>query len=698
MRNNAHIKMRWKRDIILSLLMILMLGIAWGGRISKDLHLSYRQEISPQITDRTGALLQLLPNHKGQYMIEATSSDRVRNLVVSAEDRYFYYHPGVNPVSTIRGMASYLLRGRVIGGSTITQQLVKNLLGNENERTLRNKIIELYSAFALEIFTSKDEILTMYLNTAYMGKQTEGIEAGSRQYFGKTVGELTDGEIVRLIAVLSAPGLSLESVGNTERASRIGERIGVTEIPPYIVVPTDQRLEKKSPVMFEVGALGDCTETCTLSVDGELTEKVREIVRTNLSSTKFASVANAVVGVIQLGRGDEPNHLLALVGTPNPYGNTSGSQINMALAPRPIGSTWKPFIYGKALEKGARPYTLIDDSEYRYEIGTGFAFYPKNYDGLYRGPVTLHYALANSLNVPAVRALQFDGIDRFSDFMMSDLGFVPKQSFDTYQLSVALGGLEMNPLLLANYFTIFPRNGVLAPLVVKEGEVAEIPMFSKRELPARIFAGTTTQLINKMLSDRLLGVEQFGIESNLDLPFRVYAVKTGTSYDYHDSWTIGYTTDVVVVVWIGNSDNTAMDLLSGARGAGKIWHDVMSLLYSRGDTVPRPFAENNIVDINIPEGSSFGLQDDDAELARSLMRSGSIILEPHNGDVMQYEEGMTVPLRATTDLRWSVNGNLLGVGKELFWTPKSAGSYILSGEEIESDDSYILRIRVAPSE
>ena len=352
----------------------------------------------------------------------------------------------------------------------------------------------------------------------------------------------------------------------------------------------------------------------------------------------------------------------------------------MALASRPIGSTWKPFIYGKAIEKGARPYTLIDDSEYRYEIGTGYAFYPKNYDGMYRGPVTLNYALSNSLNVPAVRALEFDGVDLFGKFMEESLGFIPKQSIDTYQLSIALGGLEMNPLLLAEYFSVFPREGILAPLSVRKGAALQVPMLTPFTGTKRIFTATTTELLNKMLSDRLMGVEQFGLESNLNLPFEGYAVKTGTTYDYHDSWTAGYTGDVVVVVWIGNSNNKAMDLLSGARGAGKIWHDTMSLLYARGDLSPAAFPHASLVDVTTPEGNSFGLAGDDVEFGRSIMQmkeDADIILEPHDGDVLQFERGMSVPLRAKERLHWVIGETTL-TGNDAHWTPAKSGDYVIS--------------------
>ncbi len=673
-----------KRGLLIAASALLLMLLLGTGKLNSTLHTAYDGEISKQILDGKGELLERLPNQRGHYMTLGTSTPRVRELIIKKEDKFFYYHPGINPGSIVRGLFHSFVYGVHAGGSTITQQLVKNLLGHENNRTTLNRLTESLYAMALELYTPKDEILTMYLSTAYFGNQIEGIEGGSQYYFGKNTADLTDGEIVRLIALLSAPSFQPGSAGNTVRATGLGKRIGVAEISAYASIPRAVRETKKDPAMFELASLAppaNCGHACTLSVDRELTAKIREIVHDKLGTKQFNSVSNAAVVVIKLGKNAEPNSLLALVGTPNPYGSADGNQINMALSPRPIGSTWKPYIYGKAIEAGARPYSLIDDTEYRYEIGTGYAFYPKNYDGIYRGDVTLHYALSNSLNVPAVRALQLDGVDAFGTFMKDTLGFIPRQSFDTYQLSVALGGLEMNPLLLAHYFTVFPRNGMLAPLELLKGTAMEIPMSILPTQPRRIFYSTTTALINKMLSDRLMGVEQFGLEGNLNLPFAEYAVKTGTSYDYHDSWTVGYTPDAVVVVWIGNSNNKPMDLLTGARGAGKIWNDVMTLLLARGDIQPQAFETSAIVDVETKDGRSLGLIDDDVEYSRNIMKDHETILEPHDKDVLQYQHGMSVPLRATKSLSWRVNGKILGDGEKIFWSPTEAGDYTIEANE-----------------
>jgi penicillin-binding protein 1C len=658
----------------------------------------YEREISSRITDRNGALLQMLPNVRGAYMTQATNTPRVRELVVRSEDRYFYYHLGINPWSMLRSAWGYFFDSSHLGGSTITQQLVKNLYHQENDRTVANKLRESLAAIALELTTSKEKILSMYLDTAYFGDQIEGIEEASLHYFAKDANALADGEIVELLSLLSAPSYQPGSAGNTKRAQSLGKRIGVNDIPEYVKPPRTALVDKKDASMFELAGQALCMDSCRLTVDKELTRAIRTIVSENLAMPKFESVHNAAVVVIRVGRGDEPNQLLAVVGSANPRSSENGSQINMALASRPIGSTWKPFIYSKAIEKGARPYSLIDDNEYRYEIGTGYAFYPKNYDGMYRGEVTLNYALSNSLNVPAVRALSFYGVDAFSRYMEDSLVFVPKQDLDTYQLSIALGGLEMNPMLLGEYFTIFPRSGILAPLSLRDGLQLSVPMQRRLGMPTRVLAATTTQLMNKMLTDRLMGVEQFGLESNLNLPFQNYAVKTGTTYDYHDSWTVGYTPDIVVVTWIGNSDNKAMDLLSGARGAGKIWHDTMALLFAKGVISDRKFDESYIASVGTQEGESFGLEGDNIPFSRLVMKSQDIVLEPHDQDVIEWQEGMSIPLHAKESLIWEAGKERLGEGENLHFIPPHAGEYTIIVRQKDGSVVATLHLHVVDKE
>lgn len=610
--------------------------------------------------------------------------ERFKDLLVRKEDRFFFYHVGINPASILRSSFGYIFTGRFSGSSTITQQLVKNLLANENKRTFFNKIIESIYAFSLELHKSKNDILTMYADTAYFGEQTGGIVEASRVYFNSDPEALTDTQLLQLLATLSRPADIPYTVKNDQRVRAYAKRFGISMDENAITkenrstADNDYAYKRKNENSFELSSLYQCDTACNLTVDSNLSALLRGVLQKNLASPAFQSVHNGAIVVLRTDKTKTANEILAIVGSPYPYSTQSGHQINMALKPRPIGSTWKPFIYAEAFKQGARPYTIVDDTEYKYEIGTGFAFYPKNYDGKYQGEVTLHYALANSLNVPAVRVLEYVGLEHFAQFLTKDLEFRPQQPLEQYQLSIALGGLEMDLLSLANYFSIFPNNGVLKPLIITENQYPELPMSTQPNTEKQIFDPAYTELVTKILSDRSTGVGQFGLKSNLNLPSPNYAVKTGTTYDYHDSWTIGYTPDFVVGVWLGNSDNTAMQQLSGSVGAGKIWHDVMAILLNGEYNTGREFSFNSIAEY--PENGilEYGLKGDDYAFARGILKNNALVTQPHHNDTLYFENGMTIPLIANETVDWSVNDTFLGTGNRISWSPSAAGIYLIT--------------------
>ncbi|MFH0856790.1 MAG: penicillin-binding transpeptidase domain-containing protein, partial [bacterium] len=385
--------------------------------------------------------------------------------------------------------------------------------------------------------------------------------------------------------------------------------------------------------------------------------------------------------------------LIAIVGSPQPGINAYGYKINMAVRPRPIGSTIKPFIYLKGFEKNLRPYTIVEDKEYKYEIGTGFAFYPKNYDYEYRGPVSLHYALSNSLNVPSVKVLEYAGLKNFYSFLENDLKFRPIQDLNNYQLGIALGELEMDLLTLSYYFTIFPNEGILKPLQMQLPTSASDPRYNPRQIRGnsllskfsdtaitQISKSPYIRLINKILSDRITGIEQFGETSDLNLFAKNYAVKTGTSREYHDSWVIGYTPDFLIGVWIGNSDDTPMDAVSGQGGAGRVWHEAMDLLLNSSYNKNTPFNFDYLAEFTTDDGIDYGFKNDDYEKFKNLLKDDSLILNPHNGDTFLFEPGMEILLTAREETEWFINDSSFGTGDEIIFSPAAAGNYTIKAK------------------
>ncbi|MBI3589344.1 MAG: transglycosylase domain-containing protein [Candidatus Liptonbacteria bacterium] len=679
-------RIKTSRIVIVLLLLFLVYGAVYP--LNAELKSFYAKQFSPVIVDRNGERISLNPNYRGYYAEDVNQvPENFKELLIKKEDRFFYYHLGINPFSVFRDGLQALLSWKLRGSSTLTQQLVKNLLGNENRRTVKNKIIEALYTLALELYTSKDQILKMYANTVYFGNQMQGVKEASLYYYGRTPEALAKTQTLELLAALNNPSARYPGAKKNEEFTAIlADKFG---IDTYGEIEKTQPRENLAPYTrktnpsFEVGTLNtSCEDKCALTIDASLTETLRNILQTNLKSAAFRGVDNGAIVVIKLSPDSSENELLAVVGTPDPSANYQGKQINMALKARPIGSTAKPFIYAKAFEKGARPYTLVDDREYKYKIGTGFYLYPKNFDGKYRGIVTLHQALSNSLNVPTVKTLDFVGVDDFNNFLQNTLQFYPRQKLENYELGIALGGLEMDLLTLSHYFTIFPNEGILKPLKIADAPrvtYLQPPMTTAlTTAPKKVVDAKFIKLVNKILSDRVTGVDQFGLKSNLNLTQSNYAVKTGTTYNFHDSWAIGYTPDFLVGVWVGNSSNQPIRQITGQQGAGKIWHDAMEFLLNSPYNKKSEFNFDGLKEFDTGGTLDCGLPNDHYQSVRNLIEDNGLILEPHNGDVFAVESGATVPLHSREEANWYIDGKFLDAGDDLSWPPAIGVHQILA--------------------
>lgn len=517
---------KFRLKIILIISFILLIGfLLFSYSLDKQLLAIYNQQNSVRVEDREEKEIFILLNQKGYFSRYLDKiPPRFKELLIKKEDKYFYYHFGFNPWSLSQAILGRLGFGQRKASSTISQQLVKILLGKELKRNLKNKIIESFYTLALEIFQSKEGILKMYANSVYLGNQAQGITEASQLYFGVAPDLLTDGQILQLLATISSPsGNNPAKEKNEEIAKSLAQRLRLDTENLTIMNSTsvEENMEKNSHfnnLSFELSNFVDNKKNYQLTIDKDLTEKIREIVKRNIDELKLKGAKNAAVVVIKLPE----NEILALIGSPDPKLSEEGYKINMLNEPRPIGSTIKPFIYLEAFERGLRPYTLVEDREYKYITAIGFPLYPKNFDWKYRGEVNLHYALSNSLNVPAVKVLEYIGLEDFYKFLEKDLEFKPVQDLGNYQLGIALGSLEMSLLDLAKYFTIFPNNGTLKELKIfkEDGNQSSEKIISKPEY---------IQLINKILNDRKTGIEQFGLKSELNLFQENYALKTGTS-------------------------------------------------------------------------------------------------------------------------------------------------------------------------
>ncbi len=643
--------------------------------------------------DRYLKPISIKENAKGLYVFETESIPvAFKKLLVQKEDAYFYYHPGINPISMVRALTHYFFTGRIGGSSTLTQQLAKNLLGTESNRTIYNKVKETAYAISLEIFLSKESILSMYANTVFLGNQVQGFETGSYAYFDKPLKETTTNEQLALLATLSHPSTRNPwEKDNAVYAEALHKELApdTTFIPAKVT--TAYAFQTKSAFELDSAAI-TCTSTCTTTIDLKLNEFIRNAIQKYTETESARGARNGAVVVID----PKNSELLALVGSPDPTSTKDGNRINMALAPRPIGSTVKPLLYLKGFMEGLRPFTLVEDREYKYPIATGFSLYPKNYDGKYRGTITLHEALSNSLNVPSVKVLEYIGLEKFYGYLSESLHFKPIQDYDSYQYGIALGGLEMDLLSLTHYFTIFPRYGTRAQLktILTAADQPTLPPQSHIDTTEIVADPKYVELVNAILSDRFTGVEQFGLASNLNLTTKEYGVKTGTSRDFHDSWVVGYTPDFVVGVWIGNTENEALEQVSGQSGAGVVWHEVMEYLLASPYHTDTTFITKDIVSVPIGNSNQWGLAGDKIATIQSLLQKNNLILSVHDGDTFEFTNDTTIPLRARNRVSWTANGKPLGEGEEVFFKPTAAGNYEITATDPLLGNREILLIKV----
>lgn len=657
-------------------------SLVWGVKaLGGNLERRYHDLESQKILDRHGAVIALLPNAKGYYATLGTPlPDAMRDMLIRKEDRFFYWHAGINPVSFSKAVIYKIFTGDNRRSSTITQQVVKNLLGNEQQRSVKNKLIESVYAISLELTASKKEILQMYADTAYLGNQTQGFSVASDVYFHEPLAELSPTEMMALVATLSSPSIiNPRSPGIESRLAALAIHLDIPLEKEALSVQTGGTFHGvATDEFFELSPLiKDCSATCALTIDQGLSAKLREILRRNIADLDSKGVTNGAIVVFK-----EPEHeLLAMIGSPDPSQDANGSRINMALEPRAIGSTGKPFITLLGFKEGLRPYTLVDDREYKFVIANGFPLYPKNYDGRYYGRVTIREALANSLNVPFVKILEYVTLDRMYDFLSHDLGFTPLRNFQEYQYGIALGGLDMDLMSLSHLFSIFPNEGVLKPVQLMHDRTSPPynPPMVQTPAETAIADRRYIQLINRILSDRTAGVHEFGLKSDLNLPYTNYGVKTGTSRDYHDSWTVGFTPDLVVGVWIGNAEDKALDRVSGVTGAARIWNEAIVTAINSGYGSDRKFAFDLIQQLPWQGQIDIGLPGENPEDHRSLLvaQSSQLMTMPHDGDVFRGNDTTRIPLRSDKQVRWYINGAYLATSRETFWKPASPGRYTI---------------------
>ena len=565
------------------------------------------------LLDGVNTASTVVVDRRGRVLYEALSSDgsRIKPLdstalppvlvaaTLAAEDRRFYSHLGVDPVALARAARQNLVEGQIVeGGSTITQQVAKLLLQRREgirPRGFRAKVREMALALRLEHRFSKTEILALYLNLASYGNQATGAGRASQVYFGVDASMLTPAQAAFLAALPQRPA-AFNPWRNPASAQRrqqtvlrrmaaagalTDERLREARAEQVVLRPRHTSFNAPHFVEMVRAAVSPDVARIATTLDLELQREVERIIEHERPSLKAHGAANAAVVVLDNATGQ----WVAWEGSGDYSDADHGGTINGPLVPRQPGSALKPFTYALAFEQGRGPASVLPDIATHFPTAEpGVLYSPRNYDGRYHGPLLARRALAGSQNVPAVALASELGVTALLRFL-SRAGL---STFDRapayYGLGLTLGNAEVRLDELVAAYAAFARGGVWRqPTFVLPEDGGE----------RTIVGPETAFLVTDILSDPDARAQAFGRGSDLDFPFAV-AVKTGTSQAYHDNWTIGYTRDVTVGVWVGNFDRTPLRNSSGVTGAGPIFHAVM-LAATKGresatahEIVPRP--------------------------------------------------------------------------------------------------------------
>lgn len=566
--------------------------------------INHKPIVTTKIYDRNHILLYKIYKDENRSVVSLDRvSPYVKEATIAIEDKDFYTHKGVSLRGILRVAKLAFTQGKIQGGSTITQQLVKNTLLSR-ERTLVRKIKEIILAMQVETSLSKDQILEMYLNNVSYGGSVYGIEEASQHYFHKSASDLDLAEASFLAGLPAAPSIYSPSGPTSDLAfGRQHEVLGrlvndgkissleseTARNEPLVFQPETTDIKAPHFVMYirdllareygdELVTQGGLEVVTTL--DYTLQQQVEKIVATEVKQLAPLRVSNGAALVTNPKTGE----ILAMVGSHDYFDVKHDGQVNVTLRPRQPGSSIKPLMYSAALERGFTPATIIDDSPIVYQNPGSPPYAPKNYDGAFHGKETLRYALASSHNVPAVKTEASIGLSAFID-NARQLGISTWNDTSRFGLSLTLGSGEILMTDLATAYGVFANGGVrmdLNPLLSVKKYTGEDMYENTCALGSSACEGTAVMdpriafQITSMLSDNKARSRAFGMNSVLNIPGQQVAVKTGTTNNLRDNWTFGYTANRLVATWVGNNDNRPMsNVTSGITGASPIWNKIM---------------------------------------------------------------------------------------------------------------------------
>lgn len=581
---------------------------------------------SSKIYDRNGKLLYTIYTSKNQTYVSLSKIPKsLQQATIAIEDKDFYKHGPVDVRGIIRAAYSTLIKKKTQGGSTLTQQLVKTSLLTP-EQTIQRKIKEIILSFVVEATHSKNSILEMYLNQVPYGGTAYGVQAASQVYFNKSVSDITLPEAAFLAGLPEAPSLyspfgshpeeakarqeqvlkNMKDQGyitNSQYKKAVSARLNFSKIADKILAPhfvfyvKDLLTAKYGAKVVEQGGL-----SVTTTLDYSIQEYAQASVSAEIDDLERYNVTNGAAIVTQPGTGE----ILAMIGSRNYFDDVHDGNVNVTLAHRQPGSSIKPINYAVGLIKGYTSTTPFVDQATCFENGFLPKYCPVNYDGKFHGVQQMRYALGNSFNIPAVKMLKLNTVEA----MIATASAMGITTFNDdpsrYGLSLTLGGGEVTMLDMAEAYGVFANGGYKIPLqaILKvtdnKGKVLEqyiapsSPIFGEKVLPSGV-----SFIMSNILADPNARLIEFGSNTPLRIKNYPISVKTGTTNDFRDNWTIGYDSDYVAVVWVGNNNNTRMSgIVSGITGAAPIWNDIMGYLAEKKHP-QLPVQPDNVVGLTV---------------------------------------------------------------------------------------------------
>lgn len=641
-RKIPRLKLTYLQITVYGLLITVLFVFYWfilKGLPSPTDLINHPPAISTKIYDRNGQLLFTFYKNENRALMSLTDIPlHFKQATLAIEDSRFYSHKGISWKGILRSLEQIIFNRQLQGGSTITQQLVKTALLTP-ERTITRKLKELILTLEVEFLFSKDEILEMYFNQVSYGGTAYGAEQAAQTYFGKSIKKVNLAEATLLAGLPASPTtyspfgsnpyLSIyrqhqvlnrmveekfiapqeANLAKTEKI-QLAPQYSNIKAPHFVMYIKDILVQEYGESMVEQGGLSVIT-----SLDLNLQEKTQTIVTQEINSLYPFHVTNGAALVTNPQTGE----ILAMVGSRDYFDVNNDGQVNLATSLRQPGSSIKPVNYAYALEHGFTAASVIQDTPITYDIPGSKPYSPVNYDGTFRGPVSLRSALANSINLPAVKLLATYGVDKMIA-QGKKMGITTWNQPERYGLSLTLGGAEVKMVDMAVVFGTLANQGLKVnlhpilkitdsknkvlldfdcqdfPTILPQAEAAPKHLTCN---PESVLSPFTAYILSDILSDPIARIPAFGSRTYLNIPNNQVAVKTGTTNDKRDNWTIGYTTNYLVATWVGNNDNTPMSqVASGITGASPIWNKIFTEILK--NQPPHKFAPvANLIKANI---------------------------------------------------------------------------------------------------